>query len=54
MKNLNQLTNMQKIAARKELDNKLIALQKIPCIESRIEQDRLIVNHKLWNMESKT
>ena len=53
MKNLNQLTNMQKIAARKELDEKLLALQKVPCIESRIEQYRLIINNKIWNMEVK-
>ena len=53
MKNLIQLNNMQKIAARKELDTKLLLLQKVPCIETRIEQDRLIVNHLLWDKESK-
>ena len=53
MKNLNEPTKLQKSAARKELDRRILALQKIPCIESRIEQDRLIVNHKLWNREVK-
>ncbi len=53
MKDLIQLNKMQKQAAKRELDNKLLFLQRVPCIETRIEQDRLIVNHLLCDKELK-